>query len=133
MRRNKRKKRGFTFVEVIVATIVLALGIVVIYEGFLTTLGGFNYCLDYLDAQLWMDEKMWDVQDKLYHYKTLLTQDSEGTFIVDGKEFDWSLAYSLIQGSKEASLYEVTLDISWQEGLHRPKSTRGAYLLYLEK
>ena len=130
---NKRDKKTFTLVEVIVASVVLALGIVVIYEGFLTTLGGLNYCIDYLNAQIWIDEKIWDIQDKLSHYKTLLTEDKQGTFLIGNKQFDWGLIYSLIEGSSEASLYEVTLDVSWQEGFHRINTRRGAYLLYLEE
>jgi hypothetical protein len=106
---------------------------VVIYEGFLTTLGGLNYCVDYLNAQVWMDEKIWDIQDKLSHYKTLLTEDKQGNFLIGNKQFDWRLLYSLIEGSSEASLYEISLDVSWKEGFHRIKSTRGAYILYLEE
>jgi prepilin-type N-terminal cleavage/methylation domain-containing protein len=133
MSRNKRVKKGFTLVEVVVASVVLALGIVVIYEGFLTTLGGLNYCIDYLNAQVWIDEKIWDIQDKLSHYKTLLTEDKQGTFLIGSQQFDWTLMYSLIEGSSEASLYEINLGVSWQEGFHRINTKRGAYLLYLEE
>ncbi|MBN2119664.1 MAG: prepilin-type N-terminal cleavage/methylation domain-containing protein [Candidatus Omnitrophica bacterium] len=127
------KKRGLTLVELIVTVVVLSLGIVLIYEGFLTTLGGFNYCIDYLNAQIWLDEKIWDVQDKLSHYKTLLTEDTSGTFLTGNKEFNWYLSYDLIEGLKEAGLYAIDLKVSWREGFKEISTARSAYALYLEQ
>ena len=125
--------RGFSLVELMVTTLVLSLGILMVYQGFFTSLGGLNYCVDYLNAQLWMDEKIWDVQDKLAHYKTLLTEDTSGTFIMRNRQFHWELDYNLIQGSKAASLYEVNLGVAWKEGIKQVATQRTANVLYIEK
>ncbi len=128
------KLRGsLSFIELMLAVVVLSLGISLIYQGFLTCLGGYNYCVDYLVVQNWIDEKIWEIQDKLSHYKILLTEDKSGSFIANNKRFDWTLSYELIEGIKNMSIYQVILDVSWREGLKRIKSKRATYILYKEK
>ncbi|RKY33685.1 MAG: hypothetical protein DRP69_06050, partial [Candidatus Duberdicusella sinuisediminis] len=75
-----RKIKSLSFVELMLSVAVLSLGITLVYQGFLTSLGGYNYCIDYLIVQNWLDEKLWEIQDKLSHYKILLTEDKEGSF-----------------------------------------------------
>ncbi|UCC94429.1 MAG: prepilin-type N-terminal cleavage/methylation domain-containing protein [Candidatus Omnitrophota bacterium] len=130
---NSGAQRGFSLVELIVSVAVLSLGIVIICQGLLVTLGGFNYCIDYLNVLLWIDEKVWDIQDKLIHYRTLLTYEDSGTFILRNKHFDWNLSYDLTEGAEKASLYEITLTVSWREGMKRMNISRSAYVLFLAK
>lgn len=128
-----RKIKSLSFVELMLSVAVLSLGITLVYQGFLTSLGGYNYCIDYLIVQNWLDEKLWEIQDKLSHYKILLTEDKEGSFTIGNKRFSWNLSYELIEGMKDMSLYQVVLNISWREGVKKVKTQRASYIIYKEK
>ena len=128
-----RKIKSLSFVELMLSVAVLSLGITLVYQGFLTSLGGYNYCIDYLIVQNWLDEKLWEIQDKLSHYKILLTEDKEGSFVIGNKRFFWNLSYELIEGIKDMSLYQVVLNISWRQGFKKVKTQRTSYIIYKEK
>lgn len=127
------KKKGFTLVELIAAVAVFSLGIVLIYEGFITCLNSYSYCQNHINAQIWSDQKIWDIQDKFTQYKILLTQEPSGSFNIQGKDFLWNLSYSLIEGTQKASLYELILNINWQEGRRNINFNRATYLSYIEE
>ncbi|HIE36479.1 MAG TPA: prepilin-type N-terminal cleavage/methylation domain-containing protein [Candidatus Omnitrophica bacterium] len=69
---GSKTKPAFTLLELITSIIVLSLGIVGVYEGFFASLQATSYTKNYLKIQLWMEEKLWQLQDKLLRYKTLL-------------------------------------------------------------
>lgn len=133
--RNLRYKSssGFSLVELVVAVVILSLGILIVYEGFLISLRGFYQCKYYLGTQAWIDEKLWDIGDNLGRYNTFLAEDNAGTFKIGNKKFNWSLSYSLLEQTKEASLYEVRLGVFWEEGKNRVNVKRATYVLYTEK
>jgi len=124
---------GFSLVELAVAVVILSLGILIVYEGFLISLRGFYQCKYYLGTQAWIDEKLWDIGDNLGRYNTFLAEDNTGTFRIGNKKFNWSLSYSLLEQTKKASLYEVRLNVFWEEGTNRVNVKRATYVLYTEK
>jgi prepilin-type N-terminal cleavage/methylation domain-containing protein len=124
--------RGFTLLELIVTVAILSLGIVFIYEGFFVSLGVSSYTKNYLDVQLWIEQKLWDIQDKLLRYKTLLTQQSSGSFILRNKNFLWELSYALIEGTEKINLYEIDLRVRWKEGLRNVEIVRATYAKYVK-
>ena len=126
-------KKGFSFVELMAVVVVLSLGILVVYEGYLVSLRGFDYCRNYLTVQPWIDQKMWDICDKLSRYNTLLTENTAGAFIIQNKRFNWSLNYSLLEQIKSKSLYRLELNVFWHEGVNRINVRRGTYALYMEE
>jgi prepilin-type N-terminal cleavage/methylation domain-containing protein len=126
-------KPSFTLLELIVSIAIFSLGIVGIYEGFFTSLGAASYTKNYLKVQLWMEEKLWQLQDKLLRYKTLLTQKNQGSFTLGGKKFFWNFSYFLIEGTKERNLYEIVLRVRWKEGRRDIKLVRSTYVSYAEK
>jgi prepilin-type N-terminal cleavage/methylation domain-containing protein len=130
---NQKKKTGFSLIELIVATVILSVGIIVVYQGFLISLRGFNYCIDYLSTQQWMDEKIWEVKDQLIHYRTLLTEDDTGIFIRRNKNFRWDLSYHLIEGIEGKSLYEINLKVFWDEGAQKVSTQRSTYVFFISE
>ena len=56
-------KKGFTLVEVMVATAVLSLGIVLLYEAFFKITDAFGYYNHYLSVSPFAREKIWAAQD----------------------------------------------------------------------
>lgn len=115
--------------EVMVATCVLSLGTVLIYESFFITLDSFNYYSNYLDVASWMDEKIWQVQDNLSHLGSSGEVETTGEFANRNKNFRWNLSYNLIS----QNLYQIDLTLSWEEGQRKIKLLRSTYAMYEEK
>ena len=131
--------KGFSLIEVMVATATLSLGTVLIYEAFFISLDSFNYYSNYLSVIPWMDEKIWQAQDDLSKFGALTqigTTDEprtfdkvRGEFQKAGKAFRWNLNYSPI----DDGLYRIDLNLYWQEGQRKVRLLRSAYAKYEEK
>ena len=128
-----KKSKSLSFVEVMVTAAVLSLGLILVVQGLLVTLGGLHYAVDYINVLLWMDWKFWDIHEQLMNYKTLSENNSQGTFLVNNKRFKWSLAFNLVEGTEDVSLYEFTLRVFWKEGLRQAQVLRTAYALYVHQ
>lgn len=123
--------RGFSLIEVMVATSILALGTVMIYQSFFIALDAFNYCRDYLAACPIIDENIWHAQDSLKRLGSTAELNTEGKFTARGREFKWELSYNLIDDIQ--NLYKIDLALYWQEGRKRACLMRSAYEIYDEK
>ena len=131
MIRLNRKIKSLSLIEIIVATAVLSIGLIAVSQGLLMNLEGSNYAIDYLNVLSWMDWKFWEAQDKLTHYRTLLTDDMSGMFILGKRQFKWDLSYNLIEGTERSSLYELILRVFWKEGIKEARTIRSGYVLHV--
>jgi len=126
---RKRFLTGFTLMEVMIATCVLSLGSVLIYESFFITLNSFNYYSNYLNLASWMNEKIWQAQDNLRRLGSSSQIETTGEFANRNKNFRWNLSYNLIS----QNLYQINLTLFWQEGQRNVKLSRSTYAMYEEK
>ena len=115
--------------EVMIATCVLSLGTVLIYESFFISLDSFNYYSNYLNVAPWMDEKIWQAQDNLSRLGSSSQIDTTGEFRNRNKNFRWNLSYNLIS----QNLYQIDFTLSWQEGSRKVNLLRSTYAMYEEK
>lgn len=115
--------------EVMIATCVLSLGTIIIYESFFISLDSFNYYSNYLNVASWMDEKIWQAQDNLSHFGSSSQIDTAGEFVTRNKNFRWNLSYNLMS----QNLYQIDLTLSWQEGPRKVKLLRNTYAMYEKK
>lgn len=123
-------KRGFTLVEILVATAVLSLGIAFIYEAFFISLAAFDYCYNYLNIASWADEKIWQAQNSLTRFADLEQAGKEGEFLAGNKKFTYALSGNLIDN--ESNLYKIDLILSWREGRKERRLLKSAYAVYEE-
>jgi prepilin-type N-terminal cleavage/methylation domain-containing protein len=126
--KNSRFLTGFTLLEVMIATAVLALGSVMIHEAFLTSLDAFSYYSYYLEVSPWMEEKIWQSEESLASLGEEAVIGAGGELEIKKKVFNWSLSYELIDGAQY--LYKLGLVVSWQEGQRTRRLQRFAYALY---
>lgn len=129
--RTGNKRFGFTLIELMIATVVLSLGVVMIYEAYFLSLYTFNYCYDYLNIVSWADEQIWQAQDDLSRLGALSQPEVSGEFRKNNKDFKWDLSYASMGGA--CGLYSVDLAINWHEGAKTRRLTRTAFALRYEE
>jgi hypothetical protein len=113
-----------------VATAILSLGTVLIYEGFLIFVDSFNYYATYLDLAPKIDEKIWLAQNSLTCYGPEGYVQPEGKFVRNSKFFNWNMSHKLIDQSKYSDLYKIDFFLYWQEGEKTKRILRNAYAIY---
>ena len=69
--RGKSKKRGFTFIEIMVTLIILTSGITMIFKSFLISLDRINYLTTRMYASVQIDNRISEIQKMLRAYKVL--------------------------------------------------------------
>lgn len=124
-------KKGFTLVEVMVATVILALGTVFLSESFFISLDSYNYCSRYLQVLSWADEKVWEAEEALSRLGPAASFNNAGEFTEKGRNFTWYLAHTPLES--DGSLYKVDFEMSWQEGARKARIQRSTYARYEAK
>ena len=125
---SRRHKKGFTLIEVLVTTAVLAFGIVSIFQALFIIMTAFSYVSHYLSVVSVVDEKVWQVQDAVMRLGPKAVFDPQGVFDVGGKKYDWSLSSRLDDAG--ANLYSIDLSTGWNEGSRQYVLKRSAYVIY---
>ena len=123
---KSKTKRNFTLVEVMISTVVLSLGLVVIYESFL-----FGYYNNYLNVASSAEEIMWNAQNELSLFGPTAVFVNKGRITQNNKDFNWNLFYASI--NPENNLYKIDLFFTWKEGFKDVKLLRTEYAVYTEK
>jgi len=122
IKKNKSRKNrklysnsGFTLIEVMVATVVLVVGVVVIFEAFLLSLDALAVFNNRLNAQWFFDEKMWQVQNQMNEpAQAFMPMQDGGVMRLGTEEYVWASTMQLIDPRQE--LYRVNLNLNWQQG-----------------
>jgi prepilin-type N-terminal cleavage/methylation domain-containing protein len=123
-----RKTKGFTLIEVLVTTAVLAFGIVSIFQALFIVMTAFSYISHYLDVVSVADEKVWQAQDTLMRLGPKAALATQGEFDTGGKKYDWSLSAQMVD--QAGNLYKVDLTTRWKEGRRDYKLERSAYVIF---
>ena len=125
--------KGDSLVEQMVAVAVLSLAVVLIYGAFFSCLNAFNYSLDRLSVQRWMDEKVWEMQEELNCSETLVRGEQRGSFIDKNKNFAWETSVKLIGEAQDAYLYRSTLNVFWKQAQRNISVSQIAYVSNWQK
>ena len=110
-----------------VATAVLSLGLGMIYQAFFVCMDAFDYYLNHLNVQLWLDEMIWAMQDDFRQYGFFQPSQTSGDFIMANRDFHWSMGYNALRPDE---LYEISLKVSWRQGARNINLPRTAYISY---
>ena len=123
--------KGFTLIEVMVATCVLALGAVMLYEAFFVSWDAFEYCDNYLYVATLADEKIWEAQDALKRTGTLDKVKAHEQWVISGRRFNCNISNSLVNDVKDMyKLFRIDLAVSWQQARRPGRLTRTAYAMF---
>ena len=130
MSRIGNKKRGFTLIEAMVATLILVVGVVFIYEALFISLDAFNYCVDYLELSGWTDEQLWLAHDKIMRLGSSAAVNASGELYLGNKKFDWSISSDLL--NEDTGLYKVDVGLFWRQNKSNRKILRSTYSIYAQ-
>ncbi|MDD5729621.1 MAG: prepilin-type N-terminal cleavage/methylation domain-containing protein [Candidatus Omnitrophica bacterium] len=125
---SKTGNKAFTLIEVMAATAVLSLGVVFMYEAFLSSLDAYGYYNSYLAVSPFMDEKIWQSQDSLRRLANLGQAPQEGTVFLEGRNYNWSVSNEPLPGTPD--LFKTGITVSWLQGKRKMELSRAAYAEY---
>ncbi|MCM8787278.1 MAG: prepilin-type N-terminal cleavage/methylation domain-containing protein [Candidatus Omnitrophica bacterium] len=127
---GNKKYRGFSLIEVMVATVFLIFGTILIYETFFTLLDAFSYYSNYLTILPLFEEKIYKAQNALSKNNIEILE-TQGEFIKEGKFFLWEISYDADDQLKDLfTLYRIFATIRWRAGRKSFTLERTTYALY---
>ena len=126
------KKKGFTFVEVMVAIMILTTGIVAIYKTFLLSLDQQNYLTHRLYASNLLDKKIFEME-RLFQEKGIaaLKEDLTENVVVDNKNLVFQVK-TFFRAPLEIpdleDVLQIDIGVFWPEHGRVVRLTRAAYV-----
>ena len=135
---NTRKKilvlksdtKGFTFVEVMVALVILSVGIVAILKSFIVSLDQLSYLTNRFYATTLLDNRVAQMERTLIAYNTLSLDELAltETVRVGSKKIDFKQQVTIEEVKNFPELFELNVTVSWKENNRDIKLARACYL-----
>ncbi|MBF0512188.1 MAG: prepilin-type N-terminal cleavage/methylation domain-containing protein [Candidatus Omnitrophica bacterium] len=124
-------KQGFTFIEVMVALVVLASGIVLIYKSFLLCADYLNNLTCRLYASSLIDEKIGHITESFAQWplKSLDLGLQSVTMDINHKPVTFNYDISLQPLTDVKSVWQLDVRILWKDGLRNMRAQRSAYMI----
>lgn len=122
------RRGGFTLVEVMVATAVLALGLAMIFHSFFVSLRAGALLSERLSAGVESTNLLWQIQRALNETPTasIYEYPRQGERVLNGKRFFWTLMPETVNATY--GVYKLAIVMQWtQEGMP-VRLTRSAYV-----
>ena len=118
-------KRGFTLIEIMATVAILSFGILAIFESFFISMDAFGYYSNYLTAHWWINEKIWELENKLMQEEYLKIESGGGVFKTANRNFRWSASVNPVDEAN--GVYKLDVSVYWQEGKRERFVYRGTY------
>ena len=122
-----RNNRGFTLIEVLIAIVILATGLVMIMTAMGNTQQALRISENMITASQILDEQFVKTEMELISSKKLSSGHNEGRIKLPGREFLWTREVRPYQeeGLKdETRMNQVEMAILWQDGPVRKNEIR---------
>ncbi|MFA5148256.1 MAG: prepilin-type N-terminal cleavage/methylation domain-containing protein [Candidatus Omnitrophota bacterium] len=82
--------KGFTLIEVLVAVVIFAVGIVAVSRAYMTSVGALGIGRDSVQALCLLKQKMSELEFSALEADGLATGVSSGTFDADNAAYEWA-------------------------------------------
>lgn len=121
------KNSGFTLVEIMVSVAILSLGLIVILQGFAGSLNILRVCRNNLEASLFAEEKMTELEINIKQSKNAFIKDLSGATQVGNLELQWQIVMAPDLEYKD--LNKILATISWKEGKRKGVNSLNTFLI----
>ena len=125
-------ERGFTFVELMITSVILLIGLVAIIQGFITATGAFNAANNRLYLLTFMENKMQEIESAAEKGPDLKKIDSAGENNYDSRKFAWNVEIKDVDGDYDPKLdeklKEAKIEINWREQNYPKNLSLATYL-----
>lgn len=124
------KRRGFTFVEIMVTITILSTGIVMIYKAFLISLDQQNYLVHRLYANNLLDQKIAEL-GRLFQERGKDALKKEGLVedvVIHNKQVPFEIKTFFEDFADLPDLLELNVGVFWSEHGRPVRLTRVAYI-----
>ena len=123
--------RGFTFVEVMVALVVLCSGIVMIYKSFFLCADYLNNLTCRLYASSLIDEKIGDVSKSFAEWpaKNLDFGANSVLLEINHKPIQFNYVINLAPLPDVKSVWQLDVNLLWTDGPRNMHAARSAYMI----
>jgi hypothetical protein len=110
-----------------VATAVLAGGVVLIFQALFATSNTFAYYANSMSLAPWMDQKMWELQDAALNR---MPSETAGTIQQGTRVYTWK---AVDNRDSESGLVKIALEVSWVQGKRLVRLERSTYVFVPEE
>lgn len=111
--------KAFTFVELMVTVVILAVGLTLIIQGFITAAGALNTTQNHRIALQFLENKMQEIEAAARIDKGVKRENSQGEFSSETRNFTWNLEVVGVEEAEDLDLSEdlneLTLKVAWTE------------------
>jgi len=118
-RRTANAELSFTFVELMVAVVILSVGLIFIIEGFIVAAGAMNTSSVRIQLVPFLESKMYELELSAQENNGIERGASEGEFLLDSRSVSWGLEIFGVEKEEDLDLSddlnEVRLNVNWQE------------------
>ncbi len=124
--RGCRKKRGFSFVELMVTVAVLSSGIILIYKAFFISLSYLNHVTNRLYAIHIMDNVIVNMQLDAAQDRAIIFRQNEQAVTVklDNRQVDFHYFVRVYNVENLAHIFRVETSCFWKEGSRDSRISR---------
>jgi len=123
------KNNGFTLIEIMVSIAILSIGLIVILQGFTSSLNTLGVCRNNLEASLFAEERMADLEIDIKQNKYVFTRELSGSEQKGNLGFQWRIA--MTPEIQQEELNRVLTTVSWQEGKRKGVNSLDTFLVIL--
>ena len=124
------RKEGFSFVEVMAAAAVLAIGLVSIYRAFFVSLDYLNHitylmhAMTFLDIRIEMIQKRFELSGEI----NLGQGNDLYKVVINNRPIDYSYSMAIHNVKDVDNIYQLDLTITWNEGGRTIRNSRSVYI-----
>jgi prepilin-type N-terminal cleavage/methylation domain-containing protein len=119
-------RKGFTFFEVMVTVAILSVGLVFVYKSLLVCVGAYVSYTNRLTVSTWMDEKVWETQQRLLEAPERVKPGSAGKVMLRNRKVSWRMSVSPVRAPR---LFRLDLTCLWKEGRRTVELSRETCVL----
>ena len=122
--------QGFTFIEIMVALVILSTGIVMVYKSFFLCVDYLSYLTCRLYAAQMLDSKMADISRSFGQSKDVFFERGAMTETVEVNhkwvDFNYTIYTMPLSGLND--VYQLKVTLAWYDGRHLMKLSRTSLL-----